>query len=126
MLGYISLVERSQMGAIGRAYHKFMMTVACLRLHVCVLFFVESCKKSKFCAGQWYTQDPVVGGRVEDAEDSKTIDHAGSGRQPSVLTSLLTLTATGLFKRASDSTGTFYRGVFRGEGATENSRAILN
>ena len=71
MFGYISLVERSQMGAIGRAYHKFMMAVACLR--VCVLFFVGSCKKSKFFAGQWYTQGPVVGGRVEDEEDKE--DH---------------------------------------------------
>ena len=34
--------------------------------------------------------------------------------------------STGLFKRASDSTGTFSRRVFREEGATENFRIILN
>ncbi len=33
---------------------------------------------------------------------------------------------TGLFKRASEGTVIFFQRVFRGEGATENFRVILN
>ena len=34
--------------------------------------------------------------------------------------------STGLFKRASDSPDTFFKRVFRGEGATANFRIFLN